>query len=77
MLGDAGRVVQTIDRECSVYELYIANKNYSSRPLQPWLLLSQLDIPFDERLMSFAPGTGSRWCQRRPRWCRRAGSASG
>ncbi|GGY29238.1 glutathione S-transferase [Rhodanobacter panaciterrae] len=44
-----------------MYELYIANKNYSSWSLRPWLLLSELGIPFDERLVSFAPGTGSSW----------------
>jgi glutathione S-transferase len=44
-----------------MYTLYIANKNYSSWSLRPWLLLSELGISFDERLMSFAPGTGSSW----------------
>ncbi|MBU1236687.1 MAG: glutathione S-transferase family protein [Gammaproteobacteria bacterium] len=33
--------------------LYIANKNYSSWSLRPWVLLRQLDIPFEERLMPF------------------------
>jgi glutathione S-transferase len=33
--------------------LYIANKNYSSWSLRPWLLLKQLQIPFDERLVPF------------------------
>ncbi|MEO8999184.1 MAG: glutathione S-transferase family protein [Rhodanobacter sp.] len=44
-----------------MYELYIANKNYSSWSLRPWVLLSELGIPFHERLVSFAPGTGSSW----------------
>jgi glutathione S-transferase len=44
-----------------MYELYIANKNYSSWSLRPWLLLSELDIPFEETLVAFAPGTGSSW----------------
>lgn len=44
-----------------MYELYIANKNYSSWSLRPWMLLSELGIPFHERMMSFAPGTGSSW----------------
>lgn len=44
-----------------MYELYIANKNYSSWSLRPWLLLSELGIPFEERLVSFLPGTGSSW----------------
>jgi glutathione S-transferase len=33
--------------------LYIANKNYSSWSLRPWILLKQLQIPFDERLVPF------------------------
>lgn len=33
--------------------LYIANKNYSSWSLRPWLLLRQLEIPFDEQLVPF------------------------
>jgi glutathione S-transferase len=36
-----------------VYDLYIANKNYSSWSLRPWVLLRTLDIPFDEKLMPF------------------------
>jgi len=32
-------------------ELYIANKDYSSWSLRPWLLLRQLEIPFREHLM--------------------------
>jgi glutathione S-transferase len=44
-----------------MYELHITNKNYSSWSLRPWLLLRELHIPFDERLVSFAPGTGSSW----------------
>lgn len=39
-----------------MYELFIANKNYSSWSLRPWLLMTQLDIPFEERLVRFAPG---------------------
>eukprot|EP01038_Epipyxis_sp_PR26KG_P001742 gene1742-2467_t len=33
--------------------LYIANKNYSSWSLRPWVLLKQLGIPFTERLVPF------------------------
>ncbi|HEY8683069.1 MAG TPA: glutathione S-transferase family protein [Rhodanobacter sp.] len=44
-----------------MYTLYIANKNYSSWSLRPWLLLSELGIPFEERLVSFASGSGSSW----------------
>jgi len=33
-----------------MYELYIANKNYSSWSLRPWILLQALQIPFAEKL---------------------------
>ena len=33
--------------------LYIANKNYSSWSLRPWVLLRALGVPFDERLVPF------------------------
>jgi glutathione S-transferase len=36
-----------------MYELYIANKNYSSWSLRPWVLMRELDIPFDEHLLPF------------------------
>jgi glutathione S-transferase len=36
-----------------MYQLYIANKNYSSWSLRPWVLMTQLDITFDECLESF------------------------
>jgi len=31
-----------------MYDLYIANKNYSSWSLRPWALMRELDIPFRE-----------------------------
>jgi hypothetical protein len=34
-------------------KLLIGNKNYSSWSLRPWLLLTQLEIPFDEEQPSF------------------------
>jgi glutathione S-transferase len=34
-------------------KLLIGNKNYSSWSLRPWLLLSQLEIPFEEEKLSF------------------------
>jgi glutathione S-transferase len=43
----------------AMYRLYIANKNYSSWSLRPWVLMGELAIPFDERLVPFA--TGSNW----------------
>jgi glutathione S-transferase len=43
-----------------MYTLYIANKNYSSWSLRPWVLLTQLGIPFEEKLTPFL-GTSSSW----------------
>lgn len=40
-----------------MYKLHIANKNYSSWSLRPWLLLKTLDIPFVEIIHPF-PDTG-------------------
>lgn len=39
-----------------MYDLYIANKNYSSWSLRPWVLLTQLGLPFKEHLQVFAAG---------------------
>lgn len=36
-----------------MYQLFIANKNYSSWSLRPWLLMTELGIAFDEQLVSF------------------------
>jgi glutathione S-transferase len=36
-----------------MYGLFIANKNYSSWSLRPWVLMKTLGIPFDERLFPF------------------------
>jgi glutathione S-transferase len=36
-----------------MYELYIANKNYSSWSLRAWVLMRELDIPFTEHLLPF------------------------
>lgn len=33
--------------------LYIANKNYSSWSLRPWVLMQALGIPFEERIVPF------------------------
>jgi glutathione S-transferase len=38
-----------------MYVLFIANKNYSSWSLRPWLLMRELGIPFEERLLQFEP----------------------
>ena len=37
--------------------LYIANKNYSSWSLRPWVLMRELDIPFQENLAPFGGET--------------------
>lgn len=42
-----------------MYRLHIANKNYSSWSLRPWLLMKTLSIPFEESLSVF--GAGSNW----------------
>lgn len=39
-----------------MYELYIANKNYSSWSLRPWVLMTTLGIPFTEHLVPFSAG---------------------
>lgn len=36
-----------------VVKLYIANKNYSSWSLRPWVLLHMLELPFEEVLVPF------------------------
>jgi glutathione S-transferase len=48
-----------------MYELTIANKNYSSWSLRPWVLLRELRIPFTERLLVF--GQAPAWDQFRKR----------
>jgi glutathione S-transferase len=42
-----------------MYELYIANKNYSSWSLRPWVLMRELGIEFAEHLTPF--GDAPRW----------------
>lgn len=42
-----------------MYALHIANKNYSSWSLRPWVLMKTLSIPFEEVLHPF--GEGSNW----------------
>lgn len=36
-----------------MFDLYIANKNYSSWSLRPWVLMRTLDIDFNEKLTPF------------------------
>ncbi|HET9817670.1 MAG TPA: glutathione S-transferase family protein [Rhodanobacteraceae bacterium] len=42
-----------------MFSLYLANKNYSSWSLRPWVLLRERGIPFEEKLVQFE--TGSSW----------------
>ena len=41
----------------SMYTLYIANKNYSSWSLRPWVLMRELRIEFNEELRPFSEGS--------------------
>jgi glutathione S-transferase len=40
-----------------MYRLYIANKNYSSWSLRPWVLMRELHIDFEEQLVPFLEGS--------------------
>ena len=40
-----------------MYELYIANKNYSSWSLRPWLLMVEQGVPFEERQVALQEGS--------------------
>ena len=42
-----------------MYTLYIANKNYSSWSLRPWVLLSHHGIAFEEKLVPFKGATNT------------------
>jgi glutathione S-transferase len=46
-----------------MYQLYIANKNYSSWSLRPWVLMSELRIAFQEHVLRF--GDTARWASYR------------
>lgn len=43
-----------------MYTLHIANKNYSSWSLRPWIMLRMAGVNFEERLHPFNPGGSSR-----------------
>ena len=43
-----------------MYTLHIGNKNYSSWSLRPWVLMSELGIPFREQLHVFGPSFGAK-----------------
>ena len=40
-----------------MYTLHIANKNYSSWSLRPWVLMRTLSIAFEEKMFPFATGS--------------------
>jgi glutathione S-transferase len=42
-----------------MYELIIANKNYSSWSMRPWVLMRTLGIPFTEKLLPFHLNQGA------------------
>ena len=44
-----------------MYQLYIANKNYSSWSMRPWLVLKAFNLPFEEIMLPFPSerGTGT------------------
>jgi glutathione S-transferase len=46
-----------------MYQLYIANKNYSSWSLRPWVLMMELRIAFQEHVLRF--GDTARWASYR------------
>ena len=50
-----------------MYDLYIANKNYSSWSLRPWVLMRELNIGFREHLMRFGqPASWEGYCKISP-----------
>ena len=40
-----------------MYTLFIANKNYSSWSLRPWVLMRSLEVPFEERIVPLEQGS--------------------
>ncbi len=40
-----------------MYQLYIGNRNYSSWSLRPWVLMREREIPFEEHVVPFDPGS--------------------
>ncbi len=50
--------LQIEEHTASMLQLFIGNKNYSSWSLRPWVLLKQLGMPFEERLVPFGAADG-------------------
>ena len=42
-----------------MYQLIMANKNYSSWSMRPWVLMRALRIPFEEQLLLFHTNSGA------------------
>ncbi len=40
-----------------MYTLYIANKVYSSWSLRPWIMMREMELLFEEKLVNFGPGS--------------------
>ena len=47
------------------FKLVIANKNYSSWSMRPWVLLTEFGIPFDEVMLKFH---SAEWDRELPLW---------
>src|SRR6266404_4623472 len=58
-ISRAVRTLRGVVRGKSMYDLYIANKNYSSWSLRPWVLMRELKIAFREHMVVF--GDESSW----------------
>ena len=43
-----------------MYQLHIANKNYSSWSLRPWLLMGAFHIPFEETVVNIYDEAGKK-----------------
>jgi glutathione S-transferase len=57
--NDRYHCVVATHQDHAMLQLYIANKNYSSWSLRPWLLMRECGIAFDEQLVPFS--SGSSW----------------
>jgi glutathione S-transferase len=56
-ISRAVRTLRGVVRGKSMYDLYIANKNYSSWSLRPWVLMRELKIAFREHMVAFGDET--------------------
>src|SRR5690606_18834937 len=56
MLSASREVSMNVVSSASGYQLFIANRNYSSWSLRPWVLMRALGIPFEESFVRFVEG---------------------